>query len=167
MIEDQVSPKKCGHTRGKQVISREEARMKIRAAVDAARQCRHPDHGAHRCPRRRTASTRALARCEDFEAEGADIIFFEAPGDRGRDAPLLLGDDQAVHGQHGAGRQDAGAAAREAAGDRLQARALSGDAVVVGDLGHAGDARCVEARLEAGTTGGGLVHRPAGDRRLP
>src|SRR5436190_629500 len=35
MIEDQVSPKKCGHTRGKQVISREEARMKIRAAVDA------------------------------------------------------------------------------------------------------------------------------------
>src|SRR5437763_13200696 len=37
MIEDQVSPKKCGHTRGKQVIGREEARMKIRAAVDARR----------------------------------------------------------------------------------------------------------------------------------
>ena len=35
MIEDQVSPKKCGHTRGKQVVSRAEARMKIRAAVDA------------------------------------------------------------------------------------------------------------------------------------
>ena len=35
MIEDQVSPKKCGHTRGKQVISREEARMTIRAAVEA------------------------------------------------------------------------------------------------------------------------------------
>src|SRR5262249_29741214 len=33
MIEDQVSPKKCGHTRGKEVISRAEARMKIRAAV--------------------------------------------------------------------------------------------------------------------------------------
>ena len=26
MVEDQVSPKKCGHTRGKQVIPREEAR---------------------------------------------------------------------------------------------------------------------------------------------
>jgi 2-methylisocitrate lyase-like PEP mutase family enzyme len=26
MIEDQVSPKKCGHTRGKQVITRDEAR---------------------------------------------------------------------------------------------------------------------------------------------
>ena len=37
MIEDQVSPKKCGHTRGKQVISREEAGMKIRAAVEARR----------------------------------------------------------------------------------------------------------------------------------
>ena len=36
MIEDQVSPKKCGHTRGKQVISRAEAGMKIRAAVEAA-----------------------------------------------------------------------------------------------------------------------------------
>jgi 2-methylisocitrate lyase-like PEP mutase family enzyme len=35
MVEDQISPKKCGHTRGKQVISREEARVKIRAAVDA------------------------------------------------------------------------------------------------------------------------------------
>ena len=35
MIEDQVSPKKCGHTRGKQVISREKARLKICAAVEA------------------------------------------------------------------------------------------------------------------------------------
>ena len=51
-------PKKCGHTSGKQVVSREEARMKIRAAVDAARRRRHPDHGAHRRARRRTASTR-------------------------------------------------------------------------------------------------------------
>ena len=78
MIEDQVSPKKCGHTRGKQVISREEARMKIRAAVDAkgeadilimARTDARAVHGFDE----------ALARCRDFEAEGADIIFFEAP----------------------------------------------------------------------------------------
>src|SRR3979490_3462205 len=34
MIEDQVSPKKCGHTRGKLVISRQEARMKLRAALE-------------------------------------------------------------------------------------------------------------------------------------
>ena len=78
MIEDQVSPKKCGHTRGKQVISRAEARMKIRAAVDAragadilimARTDARAVHGFDE----------ALARCQDFEAEGADIIFLEAP----------------------------------------------------------------------------------------
>ena len=78
MIEDQVSPKKCGHTRGKQVVSREEARMKIRAAVDVranadilimARTDARAVHGFDE----------ALARCMDFEAEGADIIFLEAP----------------------------------------------------------------------------------------
>jgi 2-methylisocitrate lyase-like PEP mutase family enzyme len=78
MIEDQVSPKKCGHTRGKHVIARDEARMKIRAAVDAkgdddililARTDARAVHGFDE----------ALARCRDFEAEGADIIFLEAP----------------------------------------------------------------------------------------
>jgi 2-methylisocitrate lyase-like PEP mutase family enzyme len=78
MIEDQVNPKKCGHTRGKQVIPRQEARMKIRAAVDArasadilimARTDARAVHGFEE----------ALARCKDFEAEGADIIFLEAP----------------------------------------------------------------------------------------
>src|SRR5580704_10261561 len=78
MIEDQVSPKKCGHTRGKEVVSREEARMKVRAAVDAksdadililARTDARAVHGFDE----------ALARCRDFEAAGADIIFLEAP----------------------------------------------------------------------------------------
>jgi 2-methylisocitrate lyase-like PEP mutase family enzyme len=78
MIEDQVNPKKCGHTRGKQVIPRQEARIKIRAAVDArasadilimARTDARAVHGFDE----------ALARCKDFEAEGADIIFLEAP----------------------------------------------------------------------------------------
>jgi 2-methylisocitrate lyase-like PEP mutase family enzyme len=78
MIEDQAGPKKCGHTRGKQVISREEARMKIRAAADAkadadilimARTDARAVHGFDA----------ALARCRDFEEAGADIIFLEAP----------------------------------------------------------------------------------------
>ena len=78
MIEDQVSPKKCGHTRGKQVISREEARMKIRAAADVktdndilimARTDARAVHGFDA----------ALDRCRDFEDAGADIIFLEAP----------------------------------------------------------------------------------------
>ena len=78
MIEDQVSPKRCGHTRGKQVISRDEARMKIRAAVDAKREAdililaRTDARAVH-------GFDEALNRCLDFEAEGADIIFLEAP----------------------------------------------------------------------------------------
>ena len=78
MIEDQVSPKKCGHTRGKQVIARNEARMKIRAAVDARRDAdtlilaRTDARAVH-------GFDAALDRCRDFEAEGADIIFLEAP----------------------------------------------------------------------------------------
>src|SRR5262245_4128017 len=35
MIEDQVWPKRCGHTEGKQVVSREEDLARVRAAVVA------------------------------------------------------------------------------------------------------------------------------------
>lgn len=80
MIEDQVSPKKCGHTRGKQVISRDEARMKIRAAVDARRDTEADILILARTDARAVHGfDEALNRCRDFEAEGADIIFFEAP----------------------------------------------------------------------------------------
>ncbi|MFB6310808.1 MAG: oxaloacetate decarboxylase [Salinirussus sp.] len=34
-IEDQTSPKRCGHIAGKQIVSREEAETRFRAAVDA------------------------------------------------------------------------------------------------------------------------------------
>ena len=33
MIEDQLAPKRCGHTRGKEVVERDEAYARIRAAV--------------------------------------------------------------------------------------------------------------------------------------
>jgi len=80
MIEDQVSPKKCGHTRGKQVISRDEARLKIRAAVDARREADADILILARTDARAVHGfDEALNRCRDFEAEGADIIFFEAP----------------------------------------------------------------------------------------
>ena len=35
MIEDQVAPKKCGHTKGKSCVSREEAFARVQAACDA------------------------------------------------------------------------------------------------------------------------------------
>ena len=78
MIEDQVSPKKCGHTRGKQVISREEARMKIRAAADVKADADILIM-ARTDARAVDGFDAALDRCRDFEEAGADIIFLEAP----------------------------------------------------------------------------------------
>ena len=78
MIEDQITPKRCGHFEGKQAVAREEARMKIRAAVDVA-------HEAGMLVLARTDARAvdgfeaAIDRCRDFEEEGADIIFLEAP----------------------------------------------------------------------------------------
>ncbi len=78
MIEDQVSPKKCGHTRNKQVVSRGEARMRIRAAVDA--RAEHDILVMARTDARAVHGFEdALERCFEFEAEGADLIFLEAP----------------------------------------------------------------------------------------
>ncbi len=83
MIEDQVAPKRCGHTAGKEVVSRAEAVARIRAAVDAR------DEGADILILARTDARaplgldEALARIRAFEAAGADILFLEAP--RGED----------------------------------------------------------------------------------
>lgn len=79
MIEDQVSPKRCGHTRGKDVVSRAEARRRIRAACDAR------DEGAGVLILARTDARavhgldEALARAQAFSDLGADILFVEAP----------------------------------------------------------------------------------------
>ena len=84
MLEDQVSPKKCGHTRGKQVVTRNEAKLKIRAACetrDALRAARAGDILilARTDARAVNGFEDALARCKDFVDEGADIVFLEAP----------------------------------------------------------------------------------------
>jgi 2-methylisocitrate lyase-like PEP mutase family enzyme len=79
MLEDQISPKRCGHTRGKQVVDRHEAAMRIQAAVDAR------DEGSDILIMARTDArtthdfNEALVRCQDFAKRGADIIFMEAP----------------------------------------------------------------------------------------
>jgi len=83
MIEDQVMPKRCGHTRGKQVVGRDEAIMRIRAACDAR------DAGADIMILARTDARathgldEALARARAFTAAGADLLFVEAPVDEG------------------------------------------------------------------------------------
>jgi 2-methylisocitrate lyase-like PEP mutase family enzyme len=79
MIEDQVMPKRCGHTAGKMVVDRREALQRIRAAVDAR------DEGADILIMARTDAraghglSEAIDRCNGFAELGADITFLEAP----------------------------------------------------------------------------------------
>ncbi len=81
MIEDQVWPKRCGHTRGKQVVAFEEAVARVRAACDAR------DEGADILILARTDARathgleEALRRIRAFDEAGADILFLEGPRD--------------------------------------------------------------------------------------
>ena len=80
MIEDQVAPKRCGHTRGKQVVSREEAVARIRAAVDARETAANDIIIIARTDARETHGLdEALWRMQAFKDCGADILFLEAP----------------------------------------------------------------------------------------
>jgi 2-methylisocitrate lyase-like PEP mutase family enzyme len=84
MIEDQLAPKRCGHTRGKQVVSRGEALSRIRAAVDARDEGRATGKGdilvmARTDARATHGLGEAIERCQRFAELGADILFLEAP----------------------------------------------------------------------------------------
>ncbi|MDH3228847.1 MAG: isocitrate lyase/PEP mutase family protein [Alphaproteobacteria bacterium] len=79
MIEDQVWPKRCGHTKGKAVVAFDEAVARIRAACDAR------DEGAGIMILARTDARathgldEALRRADAFKEAGADMLFVEAP----------------------------------------------------------------------------------------
>jgi 2-methylisocitrate lyase-like PEP mutase family enzyme len=87
MIEDQLAPKRCGHTGVKEVVARAEAVRRMRAAI-AAR-----DGGANLVVVARTDARRALEsslgaegamdeaiwRLRTFADLGADVLFLEAP----------------------------------------------------------------------------------------
>ena len=80
MIEDQLAPKRCGHTRGKQVVSRDEALRRVRAAVDAREETGGDILVMARTDARATDGLdEALERCRLFADAGADILFLEAP----------------------------------------------------------------------------------------
>ncbi|CEM25098.1 unnamed protein product [Vitrella brassicaformis CCMP3155] len=79
MIEDQVAPKRCGHTKGKDVISYEDACMKIQAAVDARNEGRDILILARTDARATHGLDEAIRRCQAFRRLGADITFLEAP----------------------------------------------------------------------------------------
>jgi 2-methylisocitrate lyase-like PEP mutase family enzyme len=76
-IEDQVSPKRCGHLAGKAVIPAEEMVQKIKAAVDARR-----DPNFMIRARTDAAATHGIAEVIDrlcrYAEAGADIVFADA-----------------------------------------------------------------------------------------
>ncbi|MEC8203876.1 MAG: isocitrate lyase/PEP mutase family protein [Pseudomonadota bacterium] len=95
-IEDQVTPKKCGHTLGREVVPLAEMVQKIQVACDArskedtliiARTDSRTEHGLDE----------ALRRGEAFAKAGADVVFIESPESEEElqkvgatiDAPLL------------------------------------------------------------------------------
>ncbi|XP_062108096.1 uncharacterized protein LOC133818975 isoform X2 [Humulus lupulus] len=79
MIEDQVLPKACGHTRGRKVVSREEAVMRIKAAVDAREESGSDIVIVARSDARQAVSfEESLWRTRAFADAGADVLFIDA-----------------------------------------------------------------------------------------
>jgi 2-methylisocitrate lyase-like PEP mutase family enzyme len=83
MIEDQVSPKRCGHTKGKLVVDRAEALDRIKAAVFARDEIRKGGGDvvilARTDARAGHGLDEAIWRANAFRDLGADILFIEAP----------------------------------------------------------------------------------------
>jgi 2-methylisocitrate lyase-like PEP mutase family enzyme len=79
MIEDQRLPKRCGHTRGKEVVPRAEALARIRAAVDAREEGADVLVMARTDARATHGLDEAIWRARAFAELGADLVFLEAP----------------------------------------------------------------------------------------
>lgn len=76
-LEDQVFPKRCGHLAGKEVVSSDEFVRKLSAALEARQAgtvliARTDARGP-------AGIDEAIARANRYAAEGADLIFVEAP----------------------------------------------------------------------------------------
>ncbi|HXG08550.1 MAG TPA: isocitrate lyase/PEP mutase family protein [Gemmataceae bacterium] len=81
ILEDQVTPKRCGHFQGKQVIPAPEMCLKLRAARDARRD---PDFVliARTDARAVEGIDAAIERVNRYAEAGADVCFIEAPESR-------------------------------------------------------------------------------------
>jgi 2-methylisocitrate lyase-like PEP mutase family enzyme len=79
MIEDQLAPKRCGHTRGKEVVGRAEAVDRVKAAADARNERQDILILARTDARHGHGLAEAIARAQAFWEAGADILFVEAP----------------------------------------------------------------------------------------
>ncbi len=80
MIEDQTWPKKCGHTKGKDVVGINEAKSRIKAAADASKLNNEKDILI--MARTDAIATRglkdAINRMNTYRELGADLLFIEA-----------------------------------------------------------------------------------------
>lgn len=83
MIEDQMMPKRCGHTRGKSVVGRDEALNRMQAAVDARNEGEDILIMARTDARATDSLEEAIERSQCFVEIGADISFLEAPESEG------------------------------------------------------------------------------------
>ena len=87
MLEDQVAPKRCGHTGVKAVVDRDSAIARIQAAVKARKQGADLVIVARTDARSALASSQgdeaaleeAIWRLKAFAELGADVLFLEAP----------------------------------------------------------------------------------------
>lgn len=77
-LEDQLWPKRCGHMKGKEVISSEEFLPKLKAAIDA-RNGHEFLIVARTDARAPLGLDEAIERGKLYYKEGADVIFVEAP----------------------------------------------------------------------------------------
>ena len=77
-LEDQMSPKKCGHYEGKEVVSAHEMSGKIKAAVDTRRDADLVII-ARTDARAIEGLNAAMDRANAYLAAGADVAFVEAP----------------------------------------------------------------------------------------
>ena len=77
-LEDQVTPKRCGHLDGKQLIPAEEMALKIQAAAEARQD---PDFIliARTDARNQHGLDEAIRRANLYREAGADCIFLESP----------------------------------------------------------------------------------------
>ena len=95
-LEDQVWPKRCGHMRGKEVISSDDYIQKLRAAV-ASSANNEFTIVARTDARAPLGLDEAIERGKRYYKEGADVVFVEAPQSEEElreipkkiDAPLL------------------------------------------------------------------------------
>jgi len=81
LIEDKITPRALTAA-GKPCLPREEARMKIRAAVEAAKESGILILARTDC-RPTQGIDEAVARVEMYVKEGADILFLDSPADEG------------------------------------------------------------------------------------